>query len=353
MSSKVRAFGGGSGGFHDGSVSARMRDPPGIDGLLLQKLKVCCAKEDSFLPRETGLKLMESTPAENSSGVSAKCRDSRVEELWGLTTFFGYSTHTFVQAVNLLDRFLTLMKVQRKHVPCIGVCCLHMAAKMMEEEADVSPTHELIRISQSKFTVSDLSRMEKIISEKLCLDPEAVNALTFLQLYHAAISAQSAGGEEIPSFGRLEAQLKACLCRLVFSKAKPSVLALSLIAQDPDGLQSLSVMEIVQQFQRHLKISDAELLGWKELVAECMSAYRSGGCSKPDNRKLVWIVSRRTALGLQSGHLSVPALPTIPEISRIQDESEDSSCSEESPCGSLGSDGEGTSFPSRFRHSRE
>ncbi|XP_024131853.1 cyclin-G2 isoform X1 [Oryzias melastigma] len=331
-----------------------MRDPPGIDNLLLKKLKVCCAKEDSFLPREMGLKLMESTPTENSSGVSAKCRDSRVEELWGLTTFFGYSIHTFVQAVNLLDRFLTLMKVQRKHVPCIGVCCLHMAAKMMEEEADVSPTHELIRISQSKFTVSDLSRMEKIISEKLCLDPKAVTALTFLQLYHAAISTQSAGREEIPSFGRLEAQLKACLCRLVFSKAKPSVLALSLIAQD-DGLQSLSVMKIVQQFQRHLKISDAELLGWKELVAECMSAYHSSQCSKPDNRKLVWIVSRRTAQGLQSGHFSVPALPTIPEISwdqnESEDSSEDSSCSEESPCGSLGSDGEETFFPSRFHHS--
>lgn len=68
-----------------------------------------------------------------------------------------------------------------------------MAAKMIEEEADVSPTHELIRISQSRFTVSDLSRMEKIISEKLCLDPKAVTALTFLQLYHSAIASQSAG----------------------------------------------------------------------------------------------------------------------------------------------------------------
>lgn len=126
---------------------SRMRDLPGIDSLLLKKLKVCCAKEDSVLPRETGLKLMESTPAEvtyfcftsfsiscsginmfpcplrpkNSSGVSAKCRDSRVEELWGLTTFFGYSTQTFVQAVNLLDRFLTLMKVTKPLAVCNSV----------------------------------------------------------------------------------------------------------------------------------------------------------------------------------------------------------------------------------------
>lgn len=48
---------------------------------------------------------------QNHSGVSAKSRDARVEEIWGLTSFFGYSTQTFVQAVNLLDRFLTIMKV--------------------------------------------------------------------------------------------------------------------------------------------------------------------------------------------------------------------------------------------------
>lgn len=118
------------------------------------------------------------------------------------------------------------------------------------------------------------------------------------------------------------------------------MLALSLVAQE---FESFSVMKTVQQFQKHLKvgflwrfvsafgdsfhvftlgcflstlqISDAELLGWKELVAECMSAYHSSQCSKPDNKKLVWIVSRRTAQGLQSCHFSVPALPTIPERS--------------------------------------
>lgn len=49
---------------------------------------------------------------QNCRAVSSKCRDGRVEELWGLTSFFGYSTQTFVHAVNLLDRFLTAMKVK-------------------------------------------------------------------------------------------------------------------------------------------------------------------------------------------------------------------------------------------------
>ncbi|XP_068167034.1 cyclin-G2-like [Antennarius striatus] len=333
-----------------------MRDHQAIDSSLLKELKSCCAKEDNFLPREAGLKLMESASTENYSGVSAKCRDMKVEELWGLTSFFGYSTQTFVQAVSLLDRFLTTMKVQSKHLPCIGVSCLHIAAKMVEEDSNISPIHELIRISQSKFTVSDLCRMEKIISEKLSVEPEAVTALTFLHLYYSAFSHVSAGREEIPNIGSLEAQLKACLCGLVFSKAKPSVLALSLIAHEFNTLHSIPLLKIVQQFQRHLKISDGELLHWKECVAKCMTKYCSSECIKPDNKKLTWIVSRRTAQNMQANHFSIPGLPTIPEGSwnecESDDSSEDMSCGEDSPWGSPGSDGEGTFFPSTFLRCR-
>lgn len=61
------------------------------------------------------------------------------------------------------------------------------------------------------------------------------------------------------------------------------------------------------------QISDSELLHWKQLVAKCMTEYCSSECNKPDNKKLVWIVSRRTAQNLQANHFSVPGLPTIPE----------------------------------------
>lgn len=49
---------------------------------------------------------------QDDSRISAKSRDDRVEDLWSLTSFFGYSTQTFVLAVNLLDRFLAMMKVR-------------------------------------------------------------------------------------------------------------------------------------------------------------------------------------------------------------------------------------------------
>lgn len=41
-----------------------MWDLQAIDSLLLKELKSCCAKECNFLPREAGLKLMESSSME-------------------------------------------------------------------------------------------------------------------------------------------------------------------------------------------------------------------------------------------------------------------------------------------------
>ena len=53
---------------------------------------------------------------QGDSRISAKCRDAKVEDLWSLTSFFGYSTQTFVLAVNLLDRFLAMMRVREAHM---------------------------------------------------------------------------------------------------------------------------------------------------------------------------------------------------------------------------------------------
>ncbi|KAL4660457.1 cyclin-G2-like [Arapaima gigas] len=318
---------------------------------LMKELRSNLEQEAVYLPREAGLKLIES-PDQHKNGISARCRNVQVEDLWSLTSFFGYSTQTFVLAVNLLDRFLTMMKVQPKHLPCISVCCLHIAATELEDKCNVAPTHELIRISQCKFTVSDLTRMQKIISEKLNFRFRAVTALTFLHLYHAVVLLHTSDGKEILNLDKLEAQLKACLCRLVFSRAKPSVLALSLLTLEIEALQSVELLEIAQRVQRHLKIADGELLYWRDLVAKCMAEYLSPECSKPNHKKLVWIVSRRTAQNLHASYYSVPELPTIPEgvwdESESEDSSEDMSCGEDNLSRSAGSDGEGAFFPAHF-----
>ncbi|XP_029371293.1 cyclin-G2 isoform X2 [Echeneis naucrates] len=315
---------------------------------LTKELRMNYEQEAYYLPKETGLSLIEST-TEDDSRISAKCRDAKVEDLWSLTSFFGYSTQTFVLAVNLLDRFLAMMRVQPKHLSCISLSCLHIAAKVTEEECNLTPTDELIRIGQCRFTVSDLSRMEKIITEKLNFKSKAITALTFLHLYFRITCSHSTDRKERLNLEKLEAQLKACLCRISFSKAKPSVLALSLVRQEIETIQSEDMLEIAHLIQRHLKIADGELLLWSGRVAQCLSDYASPECSKPNHKRLQWIVSRRTAQNLHS-YRSVPELPTIPELGWDESKSEDAmSSGEESLSSSLGSDAEGPFFPLHFR----
>lgn len=179
---------------------------------------------------------------------------------------------------NIFRRKLSFaFQVKPKHLSCIGVCCFLLAARIVEEECNVPSTHDVIRISQCKCTASDIKRMEQIISEKLHYELEATTALNFLHLYHAIVLCHTSERsvkfcavtiaiakrnelecqwnsccytldfEVIQDFGhlmnchfsvlcrkdilsldKLEAQLKACNCRLVFSKAKVSWLLVDM-----------------------------------------------------------------------------------------------------------------------------
>uniref|UniRef100_A0A4X2K4J6 Cyclin G1 n=1 Tax=Vombatus ursinus TaxID=29139 RepID=A0A4X2K4J6_VOMUR len=102
-------------------------------------------------------------------------------------------------------------------------------------------------------------RMEKIVLEKVCWKVKATTSFQFLQLYYSLIR------ENLPferrknlSFERLEAQLKACHCRIMFSKAKPSVLALSIIALEIQEQKFIELMEGVECLQKHSKDSYGE-----------------------------------------------------------------------------------------------
>ncbi|KAL6048015.1 hypothetical protein STEG23_036136, partial [Scotinomys teguina] len=128
-----------------------------------------------------------------------------------------------------------------------------LAARTVEEDSSVPPAHDVIRISQCKCTASDIKRMEKIISEKLHYELEATTALKFLHLYHAIVFCHTSERKETLSLDKLEAQLKACSCRLVFSKAKPSVLALCLLNLEIETVKSIELLEILLLVKKHLK----------------------------------------------------------------------------------------------------
>ncbi|NXO94679.1 CCNG1 protein, partial [Certhia brachydactyla] len=280
---------------------------------LLLELPALLEQELRAQPRAAGLRMLEAAH-DNGLRMTARLRDFEVKDLLSLTQFFGFHTETFSLAVNFLDRFLSKMKVQPKHLGCVGLSCFYLAVKASEEERNVPLATDLIRISQYRFTVSDMMRMEKIILEKLCWKIRAITAFQFLQLYHSFIQENlSCDRRKYLNFERLETQLKVCHCRVMFSKAKPSVLALSIIALETEEQKLLELTEALEFLQLHSKISNRELTFWKELVSKCLTEYSSSKCSKPNVQKLKWIVSGRTARQLKHSYYRITHLPTIPE----------------------------------------
>ncbi|CAL8263801.1 unnamed protein product [Lota lota] len=281
------------------------------------QLKALLDKEVRYQPKLSGLRLMEGAN-DNGLRMTARLREFEVKDLLSLTRFFGFCSETFSLAVSLLDRFLSVMKIQPKHLSCVGLCCFYIAVKSSEEERNVPLPNDLIRITQNRFTVSDMMRMERIVMEKLYWKVKAPTALHFLRLFHGHIQAQlNADSRKILSLDRLEAQLKACHCTFVFSKIKPSLLALALLyleAEEQHDHQHVeNIAEALQCLQQQLNIRDGDLVCVRELVGKCLVEYATTKCSKPNSQRLRWIISGRTQRQLKPSYYKIAHLPTIPE----------------------------------------
>ncbi|XP_067103248.1 cyclin-G1 isoform X1 [Osmerus mordax] len=281
------------------------------------QLRTLTELESRYQPKLTGLRVIESAN-DNGLRMTVRLREYEVKDLLSLTRFFGFSSETFSLAVSLLDRFLSVMKIQPKHLSCVGLCCFYIAIKSSEEEKNVPNAADMIRISQNRFSVSDMVRMERIILEKLLWRVKAPTALLFLRLFHSHVQEQlGSDGQEVLRIERLEALLKACHCSFVFSKVKPSLLALALLVleihEEHDSDHVHKLVDAVQSLQQLLSVRDGDLVCVRELVAKCLVEYSTTRRSRPNNQRLRWVISGRTARQLKHSYYKITHLPTIPE----------------------------------------
>ncbi|NP_001315992.1 cyclin-G1 [Poecilia reticulata] len=281
------------------------------------KVKGLMDLEGRCQPKLTGLRLME-TAQDNGLRMTTRLRELEVKNLLYLCRFFGFSSETFSLAVSLLDRFLSVMKIQPKHLSCVGQCCFYIAVKSSEDEKNVPLASDLIRISQNRFTVSDMVRMEKIIMEKLYWKVKAPTALHFLRLFHSHIQEQlDAESREILSIETREGQLKAVHCSFIFSKIKPFLLVLVLLCfeaqeeHDPEHMNQIS--EALKNLQHLLNVRDGDLVCVRELVGKCLAEYANTKCSRPNSQRFRWTISGRTARQLKHSYYKIIHFPTIPE----------------------------------------
>uniref|UniRef100_A0A8C5QPE3 Cyclin-like domain-containing protein n=1 Tax=Leptobrachium leishanense TaxID=445787 RepID=A0A8C5QPE3_9ANUR len=129
---------------------------------LLHQLNSLLDQELKCQPKACSMQIIE-TAHDNGLRMTAKLRDFEVKDLLSLTQFFGFSAQTFSLSVNVLDRFLSKMKIQPKHLGCVGLTCFYLSVKATEEERNVPLVTDLIRISQYKFTIYDMNVLQNIL----------------------------------------------------------------------------------------------------------------------------------------------------------------------------------------------
>ncbi|XP_020915102.1 cyclin-I isoform X2 [Exaiptasia diaphana] len=187
-------------------------------------------------------------------------RNKMVSLLLRLNRHCGFQPETFALAVNLLDRFLTVVKARPKYLPCMSICCLFLAAKVVEEDEAIPTAGDLVSVSGLKCTPSDLLRMERIVLDKLGWNLNAITPLYFLQVFHA-LCVSKGYLDNCPVTQHLQQitlKLEQLLCHHAFTFVNSSTLALAVLSSEISLLTD-TWAEATICLQELAKIPESEL----------------------------------------------------------------------------------------------
>lgn len=139
---------------------------------LFGKLYESLALESKFQP---SLVLPEDS---NNGEVTVGARDGAAHVLRCLKMWYDFPSDVLFVAVNLVDRFLSKMKVRPKHMACISVGSFLLAVRQLK--LNIADTDDLVCISQCRCTTGDVERMSTIVSTTKTTLPSAQFHLHFL-----------------------------------------------------------------------------------------------------------------------------------------------------------------------------
>lgn len=315
------------------------------DARLFATLNEYLLMEHKYQPK---LRLpVESENAEVTTGA----RDGAAHVLRCLKMWFDLPAEVLFDAINLFDRFLTKMKVRPCHVPCINVSCMNIAideyAARNNAKRNVS-IEELVSISQSACTAGDVSRMSRIVVDKLGLarggggGGGSVTALHWLRLLRALLLTRLPEEELLAEESELVNLLEIVSCDASCANARASELALVLLFHElekqlversekgvpvPESIYYL--YNFARQLQIHCHMSDASLTSWRARVRDVVSQYEARR-ALPQRQRLVWRLSERTLKVLRPTDRLTSLLPTIQEQHHDQPPARNRSGSESS-----------------------
>lgn len=183
-------------------------------------------KEDAFMPVRQYLKRVQ------RDEITPDMRRDVLESLLRLTSRFCEHGESFAHAVQIFDRFLSKVRVRPEHLQLIGVASFLIASKMCEAWNTHASPKELCIAADHLFTVNDLTRMEKIIINKLAWEVSSVTPHLFLHQIRECYVGTEMSMEFLDSnvIPNAESLVERALCHYDFCEFRPSALAASAMA---------------------------------------------------------------------------------------------------------------------------
>ncbi|CAL4109614.1 unnamed protein product [Meganyctiphanes norvegica] len=291
---------------------------------LLTPLLEALALEPKYQP---ALALPHTTKQE-SGEISMRMRNGSAHVLRCLKVWYDLPPDTFFNAVNIMDRFLTRMKAQPKHLSCIAVSAFHLScvhtpgyAHLRDIPQVVPDSRDLTTISQCKCSAGDVTRMERIIMDKLASDLRTVPPITPLSLLrllhtaHAVLAAPHAPQFVSPTLTSLIHKLEIIACDAAATTFRPSEIAMALLHLElslDKGNQQLHEA-CIDHLRKICKVSEESFVECRDVVGELMDQYENQKHS-PHRQRLVWKLSNRTRKQLRPTDKFTTRLPTIVEM---------------------------------------
>lgn len=268
-------------------------------------------------------------------GITPGMRDGSAHVLRCLKVWYDLPSDVFHTATANIDTFLAKMKAQPKHLSCIAVSSFHLACTQYQSEysgCEVPDPQDLVTISQSRCSASDLTRMESILASKLATNKQEIPALpvtplSFLRAMWEVSRVAAARLElfPVPLTGlpaNLLHQLEILVCDSSTLKLRPCELALSLLCtefqrqcgKEGKGATSAALMGFITELQKYCGIQSNEFVVSLALVCGILEKYNGEG-QVPHRQRLVWKLSNRTLRHLRPTEKLRPTLPRISEES--------------------------------------
>ena len=114
--------------------------------------------------------------------INFNMRSILVDWLVEVCEEYKLKSETLYLAVNYIDRFLSLMSVQRSKLQLVGTACMLVAAKY--EEIYPPEVNEFVYITDDTYTKKQVLKMEHLVLKVLNFDLACPTPLLFLDTYN-------------------------------------------------------------------------------------------------------------------------------------------------------------------------